>query len=97
MLTLNYEQASLFYKEHEGKSYFHELISHMISSEVIIICLEGNNIIELSRKLIGETNPKEAEKGTIRYSFGENITKNAIHASDSISSASREISFFFSF
>ncbi len=84
-----------FYKEHENKVFFEELIEFMTSGPIIAIVLNGNNIIQTTRKIIGNTNYELAEKGTIRNIFATSITKNAIHGSDSLKSADREINIFF--
>ncbi len=84
-----------FYKEHEKKVFFEELIEFMTSGPIIAIVLNGNNVIQTTRKIIGNTNYELAEKGTIRNMFATSITKNAIHGSDSLKSADREINIFF--
>ncbi len=94
-ITLTRKQASKFYAEHEGKKFFIDLIDFMISGPVIVQILEGKNAIAKNRELMGNTDPKLAKKDTIRAKFGEDITKNAIHGSDSAESAAREIKFFF--
>lgn len=95
MIHLTAQQAEGFYAEHKGKGFFNDLITFMTSGPVTIQVLEGENAIEENRKLMGATNPHEAEPGTIRADFSDSIDANAVHGSDSAESALREISFFF--
>lgn len=95
MIRLSAEQAEGFYAEHKGKGFFNDLVSYMRSAPVVVQVLEGEGAIALNRKLMGATNPAEAEAGTIRADFAESIDANAVHGSDSPTSAAREISFFF--
>lgn len=95
MLTLTKREAELFYSEHKGKVFFDKLIDFMTSAPIVVMELEKENAVEDFRKLIGNTNPEKAEKGTIRQLYAKNMTENAIHASDSDNSADREILFFF--
>ena len=95
MLNLSDEKAGGFYAEHDGKGFFADLIAFMTSGPVVVQVLEGDNAIELNRRLMGATNPKEAESGTIRADFAETIDANAVHGSDSAQSAAREIDYFF--
>ena len=88
-------QAGDFYKEHEGKPFYIQLINFMTSGPVVILLIEGVNAIQGWRKLMGSTNPKEAAHGTIRKSFGTSIERNAVHGSDSPDSAIRETSILF--
>lgn len=96
MLQLTSEKAGGFYAEHKGKGFFDDLMEFMTSGPVVVQVLEGENAIELNRKLMGATNPKEAEPGTIRADFAETIDANAVHGSDSPESAVREVAYFFS-
>ena len=96
MLRLSREQAEGFYAEHKGRPFFPALVDFMTSGPVTVQVLEGENAIALNRELMGATNPKEAEAGTIRADFAESIDANAVHGSDSPESAEREIAFFFS-
>ena len=84
-----------FYAEHEGKPFFNALVEFMTSGPVIVQVLAGENAIMLNRELMGNTNPKEADAGTIRADFAESIDANAVHGSDSPASAQREIAYFF--
>lgn len=96
MIKLTREQAMEFYKEHQGKDFFDRLIDFMISDRIIAMVIEGdNNVVSKFRDFVGNTDPKKAKEGTIRNIFGEELPRNAIHASDSEISAVREIKFFF--
>ena len=95
MLQLSRDQAGGFYAEHEGKPFFDNLIDYMTSAPVLVQVLEGENAVMLNRSLMGPTNPQEAEPGTIRADFAESIDANAVHGSDSLQSAEREIAYFF--
>ena len=95
MLHLSVEKAQGFYAEHEGKPFFNALVEFMTSGPVIVQVLAGENAITLNRELMGNTNPKEAEAGTIRADFAESIDANAVHGSGSPVSAQREIAYFF--
>jgi nucleoside-diphosphate kinase len=89
-------QAKGFYSEHAGKPFFAGFIHFMISGPVVLQVLEGDNAITRYREIMGATNPKDADAGTIRHSFAETIEANTVHGSDSATSAKREISYFFS-
>lgn len=95
MLQLDDESAGGFYAEHKERPFFNDLISFMTSGPVIVQVLEGENAVLLNRDLMGATNPKEAEAGTIRADFANSIDANAVHGSDSPESAAREIAYFF--
>jgi nucleoside-diphosphate kinase len=95
MVRLTTEQAQGFYAEHEGKPFYGDLVAYMTSSPVVLQVLEGENAIVKNRELMGATNPKEAEPGTIRADFADSLDANAVHGSDSAASAEREIAFFF--
>ena len=96
MEHLSQERAKGFYAEHDGKPFFKDLVSFMTSGPVVLQVLEGENAIARNRELMGSTNPQEAEPGTIRADFAKSIDANAVHGSDSPTSAIREIEFFFS-
>ena len=89
------EEAEGFYYIHKGKPFFERLINFMTSGPVIGLLLEKENAVNDLRKLVGKTDPKEAEPGTIRALFGANVTVNTVHASDSEESAAFEINYFF--
>ena len=95
MIQLDEDSAGGFYAEHKGKGFFEDLIQFMTSGPVMWQILEGSDAIALNRKLMGATNPAEAESGTIRADFASSIDANAVHGSDSPKSASREIEYFF--
>ncbi|MCW4153506.1 nucleoside-diphosphate kinase [Halomonas sp. 18H] len=96
MLHLSQEKAEGFYAEHKERPFFADLVGFMTSGPVIVQVLEGNNAIAANRDLMGATNPKEAEAGTIRADYAQSIDANAVHGSDSPESAAREIAYFFS-
>ena len=85
------ETAKQFYAEHSDKPFFEELVEFITSGPAVVQILEGDSCITNYRNLMGSTNPKEAEEGTIRKRFAESISKNAVHGSDSPESADREI------
>ena len=95
-LKLNKETAGKFYEVHKDRPFFNDLINFMVSGPVVVQVLEGNNAISLYRKVMGATNPEEAEIGTIRKEFALSIEANSVHGSDSIENAIKEIAFFFS-
>ncbi|MBK8972233.1 MAG: nucleoside-diphosphate kinase [Hahellaceae bacterium] len=96
MVHLSQEQAEGFYAEHKGRGFFADLVAFMTSGPVVVQVLEGENAILKNRELMGATNPKEAAAGTIRADFAQSIDANAVHGSDSATSAAREIAYFFS-
>jgi len=96
MLHLTRERAESFYAVHKERPFFEELVAFMTSGPILVQVLEGENAIELNREVMGATNPAEAEPGTIRADFAEEITENAVHGSDSPKTAATEIAFFFS-
>lgn len=95
MLKLSKEDAESFYGEHKGKSFYADLVAMMSSGPIVAMVVEGENSVERLREIVGSTDPKKAERNTIRARFGKNVGENAIHASDSPESASKEIPFFF--
>ncbi len=94
-LQLTEKMAQNFYEVHKDRPFFNELVDFMISGPVIAQVLRGENAVKLNRDVMGATNPKEAEKGTIRNEFAESIQANSVHGSDSIENAKTEIEFFF--
>ena len=96
MLRVDEDLARQQYQEHVEKAFFSDLISFIIASPVVAIAVEGNNAVEVVRRLMGATNPQDAAVGTIRGDFGLNLTKNMVHGSDSLGSAKRELALFFS-
>ena len=89
------EEAAEFYKVHQSKPFYNDLCSYLSSGPIIVMILEGENAVLANRKLMGATNPKEAEENTIRKLFGISIDKNSVHGSDSVENAKIEIDFFF--
>ncbi|MBN8430819.1 MULTISPECIES: nucleoside-diphosphate kinase [Microbulbifer] len=96
MVQLSQEKAEGFYAEHKERPFFKDLVEFMTSGPVVVQVLEGENAILANRDLMGATNPKEADAGTIRADFADSIDANAVHGSDSAASAEREVSYFFS-
>ena len=96
MLRLRKEQAEGFYEVHRGKPFYEELVKFMCSGPVVVSVLQGDNAIERYRKLMGATNPENAEPGTIRALYAESMQQNAVHGSDAPETAEYEIKFFFS-
>jgi nucleoside-diphosphate kinase len=96
MMHLSQEQAEGFYAEHKERPFFGALVSFMTSGPVMVQVLEGEGAVLKNRDLMGATNPKDAAAGTIRADFAESIDENAVHGSDSVESAAREIAYFFS-
>jgi len=95
MLHLDLEQAGGFYAEHKDRPFYDALISFMTSGPITIQVLEGEDAVARNRELMGATDPKKADIGTIRADLAESIDANAVHGSDSLASANREISYFF--
>lgn len=94
-IKMNDELAGGFYAEHKERPFFGELVGFMTSGPVVVQVLEGENAIAKNRDLMGATDPKQAEAGTIRADFCDNIDANGVHGSDSAEAAAREISYFF--
>ena len=94
-LQLTRSMAESFYEIHKDRPFFNDLVDFMISGPVVVQVLEGDNAVKLNRDVMGATNPKEAEEGTIRKEFAESIEANSVHGSDSLENAKNEISFFF--
>ncbi|MGO8755566.1 MAG: nucleoside-diphosphate kinase [Gallionellaceae bacterium] len=95
MRQLNRREAEGFYAVHRARPFFHDLVNFMISGPVMIQVLEGENAILKNRELMGATDPRKAEKGTIRADFADSIDANAVHGSDSAENAATEIAYFF--
>ena len=95
LIHLSDNMASGFYAEHDGKPFFDDLKKFMTSGPVFVQVLEGETAVQKNRDLMGSTNPQEAESGSIRADFAKSIDANAVHGSDSIESAKREIEYFF--
>lgn len=95
-IWLTRKQAESFYAVHAERSFFGDLCAFMCSGPVVVQVLEGKNAVENYRKIMGATNPANAEDGTIRKEFAESIEANSVHGSDSLENAEKEIAFFFS-
>ena len=89
------DEAAEFYKVHQSKPFYNDLCSYLSSGPIVVMVLEGKNAVLANRKLMGATNPKDAEENTIRKLYGISIDKNSVHGSDSIENAKKEIDFFF--
>ena len=96
MFNFTTEMAEQFYSVHSSKPFFGELVSFITSGRVAAAIIEGENVINITREIIGKTNPKEASPGTIRGDFGNGILENSIHASDSRESFDKEVNVVFS-
>jgi len=94
-VILTRKKAEQFYGKHKGEEFYNRLINYMAEKKVIALKLEGENAIKTLRNLVGATDPKKAEKNTIRADYGLGTPQNSVHASDSPSSAERELAFFF--
>ncbi|MBL6785903.1 MAG: nucleoside-diphosphate kinase [Candidatus Pelagibacter bacterium] len=94
-IQITKDEAAEFYKVHQSKPFYNDLCSYLSSGPIVVMILEGEDAIITNRKLMGATNPKEAEDNTIRKLYGISIDKNSVHGSDSIINAKKEIEFFF--
>ena len=89
--VLTADKAGEFYAEHKARPFFGELVSFMTSGPVMLMCLQGEGAVLKNREIMGATDPKKAAPGTIRSKFGDNVGENAVHGSDSVESAAREL------
>ena len=94
-INISKQEAEQFYKVHETKPFYNDLCKYLSSGPIIVMSLQKKNAVLDNRKLMGATNPKEAEKGTLREKYGISIDKNSVHGSDSVENAKIEIDFFF--
>ena len=94
-IHISKEEAAEFYKVHQSKPFYDDLCAYLSSGPIFVIILRGENAVILNRKLMGATNPKDAEPDTIRKLYGISIDKNSVHGSDSVKNAKIEINFFF--
>ena len=94
-IQISKDEASEFYKVHQSKPFYNDLCAYLSSGPIFVMILEGNNAVLSNRKLMGATNPKDAEENTIRKLYGISIDKNSVHGSDSAENAKKEIEFFF--
>ncbi len=96
MINISKNLCEEFYQEHKERPFFQDLVNFVSSSPVIVLALQGDNAVARVREIMGDTDPKKARPGTIRYKYGDSIGENAVHGSDSLSSAKRELQLFFS-
>jgi len=89
------DEASEFYKVHQSKPFYNDLCAYLSSGPIVVMILEGENAVSANRKIMGATNPKDADENTIRKIYGISIDKNSVHGSDSTINAKKEIEFFF--
>tara|TARA_B100000029_G_scaffold209212_1_gene207073 strand:+ start:104 stop:511 length:408 start_codon:yes stop_codon:yes gene_type:complete len=94
-IKISKEEASEFYKVHQAKPFYEELCNYLSSGPIVVMVLEGENAVSTNRTLMGSTDPKKADEGTLRKMYGISIDKNSVHGSDSIENAKIEINFFF--
>ena len=94
-LHITKDEAAEFYKVHQSKPFYNDLCAYLSSGPIVVMILEGENAVMSYRKLMGATNPKDAEENTIRKLYGISIDKNSVHGSDSLHNANKEIGFFF--
>ena len=88
-------EAELFYQVHQSKPFYNDLCTYLSSGPIVVMIIEKENAIKENRNLMGATNPKDADEGTIRKKYGISIDKNSVHGSDSVENAKKEIDFFF--
>ena len=94
-IHISKDEAAEFYKVHQSKPFYNDLCAYLSSGPIVVMILEGENAIKTNRKIMGATNPKDAEENTIRKLYGISIDKNSVHGSDSVDNAKKEIDFFF--
>ncbi|MDC0418105.1 nucleoside-diphosphate kinase [Pelagibacteraceae bacterium] len=94
-IHISKEEAAEFYKVHQARPFYDDLCSYLASGPIYVMVIEGNDAVKLNRKLMGATDPKNAEPETIRKLYGISIDKNSVHGSDSVENAKIEIDFFF--
>ena len=94
-VKISKEEASEFYKVHQTKPFYGELCNYLSSGPIVVMILEGENVVSKNRQLMGATDPKKAEDGTLRKMYGLSIDKNSVHGSDSVENGKIEINFFF--
>ncbi len=94
-MHLSTEQAQGFYAVHKERPFYNDLVNYMTSEPVLVMVLSGDNAVAKNREIMGATNPKDAESGTIRHDLAESIERNVVHGSDSLENANIEIDFFF--
>ena len=89
------DEAAEFYKVHQSKPFYNDLCAYLSSGPIVVMILEGEDAVKKNRKIMGATNPKDAEENTIRQLYGISIDKNSVHGSDSLDNAKKEVDFFF--
>ena len=94
-IQISKEEAAEFYKVHQTKPFYDRLCAYLSSGPIVVMILEGKNVVKENRRIMGATDPKDAEEGTIRKKYGISIDKNSVHGSDSVENAKKEIDFFF--
>ncbi len=94
-IQISKSEAEEFYKVHQSKPFYEKLCNYLSSGPIVVMVLEGENAIQENRRIMGATDPKNAEEGTIRKQYGISIDKNSVHGSDSPENAKKEIDFFF--
>ena len=94
-IKISKDEASDFYKVHQTKQFYNDLCNYLSSGPIVVMILEGENVISVNRKIMGATDPLKAEEGTLRKMYGISIDKNSVHGSDSVENAKIEIKFFF--
>jgi len=94
-IQITKDESAEFYKVHQTKPFYDKLCSYLSSGPIVVMVLEGENAIQENRRIMGSTDPKNAEEGTIRKQYGVSIDKNSVHGSDSPDNAKKEIDFFF--
>ena len=94
-IHISKDEAEKFYKVHESKPFYNDLCAYLSSGPIVVMSLQKDNAVLENRKLMGATNPKDAEEGTLRKKYGISIDKNSVHGSDSVENAKIELDFFF--
>ena len=94
-IKITKEEASEFYKVHQTKSFYNDLCNYLSSGPIIVMILEGEEVVSRNREIMGATDPLKAKEGTLRKMYGISIGKNSVHGSDSLENAKKEIGFFF--
>ena len=95
LMKISSKLCEVFYEEHKNRPFFSELVSFMSSAPVLVLALSGSSAVAKARSLMGHTDPQKAEKGTLRFEYGDSVGENAVHGSDSPESAKRELNLFF--
>ena len=94
-IQISKEEAAEFYKVHQTKPFYDRLCAYLSSGPIVVMILEGKNVVKENRRIMGATDPQDAEEGSLRKLYGISIDKNSVHGSDSIENAKKEIDFFF--